>query len=96
VVAEGFSFANGVALSADERTLFVAETGRYRVWKVAVAGERLNVAQGGSPQATVLFDNLPGYPDNLLRGRDGRIWLGFAKPRNPTVDNMAGKPWKAR
>jgi len=93
VVAEGFSFANGVALSADERTLFVAETGRYRVWKVAVAGERLNVAQGGSPQATVLFDNLPGYPDNLLRGRDGRIWLGFAKPRNPTVDNMAGKPW---
>jgi sugar lactone lactonase YvrE len=61
-----------------------------------VAGERLNVAQGGSPQATVLFDNLPGYPDNLLRGRDGRIWLGFAKPRNPTVDNMAGKPWKAR
>ena len=40
VVAKGLSFANGVALSHDERTLFVAETGRYRVWKVAVAAQR--------------------------------------------------------
>ncbi|MBL8327019.1 MAG: SMP-30/gluconolactonase/LRE family protein [Rubrivivax sp.] len=94
IVAEGLSFANGVALSADERTLFVVETGRYRVWKIAVAARRLNVATGASsPQAGVLLDNLPGYPDNLMRGQDGRLWLGFAKPRNPTVDGMAGKPW---
>ncbi|MBL8339891.1 MAG: SMP-30/gluconolactonase/LRE family protein [Rubrivivax sp.] len=94
IVAEGLSFANGVALSADEGALFVVETGRYRVWQIAVAAQRLNVATAASsPQARVLFDNLPGYPDNLMRGRDGRIWLGFAKPRNPTVDQMAGKPW---
>ena len=36
VVVRGLSFANGVALSPDERHLYVAETGRYRVWKVAV------------------------------------------------------------
>jgi sugar lactone lactonase YvrE len=41
----------------------------------------------------VLFDNLPGYPDNLMRGLDGKIWLGFAKPRNPTIDKMADKPF---
>ena len=92
IVARGLSFANGVALSQDEQFLFVNETGRYRVWKIAVAADNLNVRQA-SPQATVLLGNLPGYPDNLMRGLDGKIWLGFAKPRNPTIDKMAAKPF---
>ncbi len=92
VVAKGLAFANGIALSQDEQTLFVNETGKYRVWKISVAANDLDVGQS-SPQASVLFDNLPGYPDNLMRGLDGKIWLGFAKPRNPTIDNLAGKPW---
>ena len=92
VVAQGLSFANGVALSQDEQTLFVNETGRYRVWRIAVAANQLNLANPGS-QASVLFDNLPGYPDNLMRGRDGKIWLGLVKPRNPTADKMGDKPW---
>jgi sugar lactone lactonase YvrE len=92
VVAKGLSFANGVALSGDERSLFVAETGKYRVWKIDVAANDLQVAQG-SPQASVLLDNLPGYPDNLMRGQGGKIWLGFSGPRSPNVDAMAGKPF---
>lgn len=92
VLAKGLSFANGVALSADGRTLFVTETGRSRVWKIAVSADDLDVGSG-SPLATVLFDNLPGYPDNLMRGLDGKIWLGFAKPRNATLDSMADKPF---
>jgi sugar lactone lactonase YvrE len=92
IVARGLSFANGVALSQDEQTLFVNETGKYRVWKITVKANDLDVAQP-SPLASVLFDNLPGYPDNLMRGLDGKIWLGFAKPRNPTIDKMAGKPF---
>jgi len=92
VVAKGISFANGVALSQDEQTLFVNETGKYRVWKIAVAASNLDVAQPGT-QASIFLDNLPGYPDNLMRGLDGRIWLGLAKPRNPTIDKLAQKPW---
>ncbi|MFY9511150.1 MAG: SMP-30/gluconolactonase/LRE family protein [Rubrivivax sp.] len=92
IVAQGLSFANGLALSRDEQHLFVNETGKYRVWKIAVAANGLDVTQA-SPQAGVLLDNLPGHPDNLMRGLDGRIWMGFAKPRNPMIDNMAGKPW---
>ena len=92
IVARGLSFANGVALSRDEAYLFVNETGKYRVWKIAVTADNLDVAEN-SPLATVLLDNLPGYPDNLMRGLDGRIWLGYAKPRNPTVDKMADKPF---
>jgi len=93
VVAKGFSFANGVALSGDEQHLFVAETGKYRVWKLAVTARDLDLGKGPSAEASVVFDNLPGYPDNLMRGRDGRIWLGFSGPRSPQVDAMAERPF---
>ena len=91
-VAKGLSFANGVALSQDESTLFVNETGKYRVWKIATAARGVTV-DPTNPQTRLLFDNLPGYPDNLMRAPDGKIWLGFAKPRNPTIDAMADKPF---
>lgn len=92
VIAHGFSFANGIALSADARSLFVTETGRYRIWKVDAGASDLDV-QSDSPQARVLLDNLPGYPDNVMRGRDGRIWVGLFKPRNPAADGLAEKPF---
>jgi sugar lactone lactonase YvrE len=93
VVARGLSFANGIALSDDEQWLFVAETGRYRVWKVAAGAAELDLSRGPSDRARVLLDNLPGYPDNLMRGKEGRIWMGFTKPRSTVVDGMADKPW---
>ncbi len=92
IVAKGFSFANGIALSQDEKNLFVNETGRYRVWKIAARADNFDITQN-SGQAAVLLDNLPGYPDNLMRGLDGKIWLGFAKPRNPVIDAMSDKPF---
>ncbi|MET0795182.1 MAG: SMP-30/gluconolactonase/LRE family protein [Polyangiaceae bacterium] len=92
IVAHGFSFANGIALSSDGKSLFVSETGRYRIWKVDARGVNVDV-RSGSPQAKVLLDNLPGYPDNLMRGRDGRIWVGLFKPRNPAADSLAEKPF---
>lgn len=92
VVVRGLSFPNGVALSPDEQHLYVAETGRYRIWKVAVDAANLD-AGSGAAQAQVLFDNLPGYPDNLMRGAEGRIWVGLSGPRSPQVDEMAGKPF---
>jgi sugar lactone lactonase YvrE len=91
-VAKGLSFANGVALSQDEKDLFVAETGKYRVWKIPAEARELDIAQGGAP-ARLLLDNLPGYPDNLMRGLDGKIWMGLTKPRSPVVDGMAEKPF---
>lgn len=91
VVAHGLCFANGIVLSADEQSLFVSESTRYRVLKIAVAAAQLDVSAPSS-QASVVLDKLPGYPDNLTRGLDGRIWLGLAGPRN-MLDQMAGHPW---
>jgi sugar lactone lactonase YvrE len=99
LVAGGLSFANGIVLSSDGRSLFVAETGNYRVWRIDAAARGLDLAHGkfggadGHPQARVLLDALPGYPDNLMRGMDGRIWLGLAKPRTHPVDAMATRPF---
>lgn len=90
-VAHGLSFANGIAMSGDGQALYVAESGRYRVWRIATAAARLDLAQP-SAQARVLLDNLPGYPDNLTRGADGRFWLGLSGPRN-ALDALA--PWPA-
>lgn len=94
-------FPNGVALSVDGRYLFVAETGEYRIWKVAVDASNVSAraaAEAESAQAQVLIANLPGFPDNLMRGeigRDGggRIWVGLTKPRGAFLDDHAGRPW---
>ncbi len=94
LIADGLCFANGLALSADEQSLIVAETGEYRIWKIAVTADALHIKNKPDKKlASILLRDLPGYPDNLMRGRDGRIWLGLAKPRGAAIDNMAEKPW---
>ncbi|MBI3283333.1 MAG: SMP-30/gluconolactonase/LRE family protein [Burkholderiales bacterium] len=94
VLAGGLCFANGIALSADERDLLVSETGEYRVWKIALAAHELNLKRKTDPAlARLVLKDLPGYPDNLMRGRDGRVWLGLAKPRGAALDQMADQPW---
>jgi len=93
VVADGLSFANGIVMSQDGRALFVAESGNYRVWRIAADARRLDLRHGPSAQASVLLADLPGFPDNLMRGMDGRIWLGLAKPRTASADATAGHPF---
>ncbi len=91
VVARGLCFANGVALSTDQQSLLVAETGASRIWKIAVRASNLDVSTA-SPLASVLLDQLPGMPDNLMRGLDGRIWVGLPEPRSPFLDTFAAWP----
>ena len=92
VLLSELGFANGLALSADEQHVFVSETAEYRVWKVDVNARALS-ARTPAAGASVLLANLPGFPDNLMRGQDGRIWVGLVKPRGAFTDNTSGKPW---
>ncbi|WP_329604389.1 SMP-30/gluconolactonase/LRE family protein [Undibacterium griseum] len=94
VIADQICFANGIALSQDEQSLFVAETGEYRVWKIALHAPVLHLKnKADRKRAQPVLRDLPGYPDNLMRGLDGRIWVGLAKPRGAAIDGMADKPW---
>jgi sugar lactone lactonase YvrE len=101
----GLCFPNGLAFSADGRSLFVAETGRYRILKVdlaALSTTRSSQGMSNVPSlkdamdqgaARILIDNLPGYPDNLTRGENGRLWTGLTKPRSKLLDLASDKPW---
>jgi len=96
VVIGGLCFPNGVALSGDERHLFVAETGEYRIWKVDLAARGVDaraIGASGDSRARVIAANVPGFPDNLTRSAEGRLWTGLTKPRSGAVDGMADKPW---
>jgi sugar lactone lactonase YvrE len=89
VVLEGLAFANGVALSADESFVCVAETrGRsvVRLWLTgARAGERDH-----------LVTDLPGYPDNISRGSDDLVWVTIASPLDPLVERLGSAPMVLR
>jgi sugar lactone lactonase YvrE len=95
IVATGLCFPNGVALTPDQRALVVAETGAYRVLRIARESNVLDVGAAlarSDAAVRVLLDNLPGFPDNVTRG-DGRYWVGLTKPRSPKIDAWAGRPW---
>ncbi len=88
-VIEGLQFANGVALTRTEDALYFAETGNYSVGKLHLTGVRAG-------QREVLTPALPGFPDNLSLGTDGRIWVAIASPRNPLLDALAPRSPKLR
>ena len=77
----GLYFANGVTLTVDESAVVFAETLARRLSTYWLAGPR-----AGS--VTPLAVNLPGAPDNLSTGTDGRIWCAMVSPANPALDRL--------
>lgn len=86
VVVKGLNFANGVALSHDGNSVLVNETGSYRVIRVWISGLRMG-------RVEPLIEGLPGFPDNIKRGQDGRYWVALVSPRNALLDMLAPKPF---
>ena len=82
---EGLNFANGVAISEDQQYLIVNETGQYRVWRYWLDGPDAGTAE-------VILDNLPGFPDNVNNGLNGRFWIGLVAPRNQLLDDLSDLP----
>lgn len=89
VVIDGLAFANGVALSADEDFVCVAETGARTVVRRWLTGNRKGMRD-------LLCQNLPGYPDNIARGSDGLIWVTIASPVDPMVERLQSAPLALR
>ncbi len=85
LVASDLHFANGVALDANEDSLFIAETGTYRVHRHWLTGELAG-------QTELFLDNLAGFPDNLTFA-EGVLWVSMASPRQGIVDMMLPRPW---
>jgi len=86
IIVEGLNYANGVAVSADQKVLMINETGSYRILRHWLAGPNAGHTE-------VAIDNLPGFPDNINTGMNGRFWAGLVAPRNKLLDDMSDKPW---
>jgi len=89
VVLDGLNFANGVAISADQRYLLIAETGAYRILRYWLEGPAWGNVE-------VVLDNLPGFPDNINNGLNDRFWVGLVAPRNHLLDMLSDKPFVRR
>lgn len=79
-------FANGVAVSADQRFLLVVETGNYRVIRYWLKGEQKG-------KHDVFVAGLPGFPDGISARPGGGFWVAIASPRDPILDGCAGSPF---
>lgn len=88
VAADDLVFPNGIVLSADARTLYVAETylGRVTAFDVDDDGTlsgRRSWAQFGDPHVPLEIDAataaLPVLPDGLTLDQEGALWVADAK-----------------
>jgi sugar lactone lactonase YvrE len=105
VALTGLCFPNGIEFSGDGKTMYISETGAYRILAVDLSKlSEVRAAQGdtsvpGLAEAMkqgavgVLVDNLPGFPDNLTRSPSGRLWVGLTKPRSGVMDALAAYPF---
>jgi sugar lactone lactonase YvrE len=89
VLLDGLRFANGVALSADESFVAVAESGGRTVVRRWLTGDRAG-------QVDHLVTDLPGYPDNIARGSDGLIWVTIGSPRTALLEWVVRAPVPVR
>lgn len=85
VIADGFSFSNGVAMAADGQSILVNETGTYSVHRIFIAGPRKG-------EREVVLGNLPGFPDNINDLPDGSFILGLISRRAKFLDDNSDKP----
>jgi len=83
----GLYFANGVTVTADGSALVFAETMGRSLSKYWLTGP-----QAG--RVTPLAVHLPGMPDNISTGPDGRIWVAMVTPANLRAEGLMPRaPW---
>ena len=86
VFADGLTFANGVAVSADGNSLLVNETGTYSVHRYSLLPDTYGKRE-------TMIEGLPGFPDNINRMDDGTYWIGIVSPRSTAMDALANSPF---
>ena len=82
----GIHFANGVAVSPDQNSVLVNETGMYRVLRYWLRGENAGKSE-------VFIDNLPGFPDGISSNGKDKYWLSLVTPRDSFFDRILPHPF---
>ncbi|HEU4430583.1 MAG TPA: SMP-30/gluconolactonase/LRE family protein [Myxococcota bacterium] len=89
---EGMVTPNGVGLSPDRRTLYVAETHTSRVWALAIESPGVLAAAGGLFSPGKVLGPLPGYQllDSLAVEAGGRVCVATLVNGGITAFDPAG------
>lgn len=74
-------FANGVSLGPNDEFVLINETGRARVHRLWLQGEKAGLRD-------IFIDQLPAMPDNLYF-KDGVFWISLITLRDPLVEGLA-------
>lgn len=74
IVAGNICFANGVAVDADEKYVYVAETMKRRILRFRMkADDTVGPAEVYGPE----FLGKPGFPDGIAFDEAGNLWIAF-------------------
>lgn len=85
-VVEGIAYPNGIAFSADAKTLYIAESERYRILKARVKPD-------GSLKTPQLFCQMPDKhtPDGMNFDQAGNLYVATVGPGLVSVIDKEGK-----
>eukprot|EP00026_Physarum_polycephalum_P009358 Phypoly_transcript_09479.p1 GENE.Phypoly_transcript_09479~~Phypoly_transcript_09479.p1 ORF type:complete len:406 (+),score=50.89 Phypoly_transcript_09479:72-1289(+) len=76
VLMDGLVYANGVTLSKDEDYILIAESGKPSIHRYYLSGPKAG-------KSDYFVENLPGIPDGLATGKDGKFYVCFFSMRSP-------------
>ena len=86
VLIEGLNFANGLTLSKEEDFLLVLESGKQRIWKYHLIGEKEGQSEIFSD---AISGNLPGTPDNITPNGEDGYFVGIIFPmKSEGIDKL--------
>ena len=78
-VMRNLVFPNGVCLTHDAQSIFIAESWSCRINRYWISGPKAGTSE-------IFMNRLPGYPDNINRASDGTYWLALLGMRTPALD----------
>ena len=85
-VLGGVAGAAGLALSEDDRTLYVADLGNRCIWSVDADARELTA---GGKNCGSFVSGLPGYPGALALDEDGTLYISYRWTRSGWLEKHA-------
>ncbi|TMW84942.1 hypothetical protein EJD97_024090 [Solanum chilense] len=85
VLLENLKFPNGIAISKNGDFILFVETTTCKIFKLWI-----ETSKAGSAE---VVSELPGFPDNIKRNKEGEFWVGVNSWRSKFLGWVLSKNW---